>query len=150
MKRTQMLIVVLATMCGSTLVTRAEASDNVVCSNETLQGSYGFQLQGTIFATGLQGGVGIATFDGNGRAVLATTFVNQTNGVRRATGTSTYVVNPDCTGYAAADLDPTATYDMVIVDGGNEIFMTATRGDRVVNWAFKKQRPQRRDEEDKD
>ena len=117
---------------------RAE-DDNHECSNASLQGSYGFRLQGTIFAEGLNGGVGVITFDGNGNWANTGTFVNQTRGVSRASGIGTYTVNSDCTGTIPG------LQDFVIVDGGDEIFQTATRGDRVVIWVFKKQFPRHKD-----
>jgi hypothetical protein len=147
MKRTLVFLVVLANMCVATLVAHAEASDDGGCSNASLQGTYGFHEQGTIFAQGLQGGVGVATFDGEGHYFVSGTFVNQTTGVHRATGTGTYAVNPDCTGSLVADNDPTATQDFVIVDGGNEYFQIATRSDRVVIWVLKKLSPRHHDEE---
>jgi hypothetical protein len=134
-------------MYGASFAARAEARDDGGCSNATLQGTYGFRQQGTVFATGLQGGVGTATFDGNGKVFVSGTFVNQTNGVNRTTGTATYTVNADCTGSNVADNNPSNTQDFVILDGGNEIFQVATRTDRVVTWVFKKQARQESDGE---
>jgi hypothetical protein len=141
MKRTSMLLVVLANMCAVAFASRATAADDRACSNATLQGNYGFRQQGTVFTTGLQGGVGVAIFDGNGKAFLSGTFVNQTNGVNRTTGTATYIVNADCTGSTVADNNPSNTQDFVILDSGNEIFEVATRTDRGVATVFKRQFP---------
>ena len=152
MKRTLTLLVVFGTMGSAAFVARAEAGDDGVCSNASLQGRYGFHEQGTIFAQGLQGGVGVVTFDGNGNYVVSGSFVNQTTGVHHATGSGTYSVNPECTGSIFPDTG--GTYDLVVVDDGNECFQIPTEavpgqpGDRVVIWVFKRLFPTRHDAED--
>ena len=138
MKRTLRLFAVVTLLYGSSFAARAEADDDHSCSAATLRGTYGFHEQGIIFAQGLQGGVGIVTLDGNGHYVVTGSFVNQTTGVHHISGTGgTYTVNSDCTGSVVGDNG--ATYDLSIVDGGNEFYQIPTGGDRVVIWVFKKQ-----------
>ena len=133
----QVLALALTALLGGATLPQAKASDHHECSNASLQGAYGFRQNGTIFAEGLVGGVGIFVFDGNGNLSLSGTFVNQTLGVHHVDATGTYTVNSDCTGSAEAG----GTVDFVIVAGGNEVFVIATRPDRVVTWVIKKQFP---------
>jgi hypothetical protein len=147
MKRTLTLLVVFGTVGSVAFVARAEAGDDPVCSNATLQGTYGFREQGTIFTQGLIGGVGIVTFDGNGSYAVSGSFVNQTLGAHHRTGTGTYAVNPDCTGSIFPDTG--GTHDFVVVDDGNEYFqipmeaVPGQAGDRVVIWVLKRLFPKR-------
>jgi hypothetical protein len=72
------------------------------------------------------------------------TFVSQ-NGVQRLTPSGTYAVNPDCTGFSG----PSLTADIVIIDGGKEVYEIITsRVDRVVTWTLKKQFPERHHHEE--
>ena len=132
----QVCLLALAVLLGG-ICSEARASDDQPCSNASLQGTYGFRQNGTIFAQGLVGGVGIFVFDGNGNASLSGTFVNQTLGVHHVDATGTYTVNSDCTGSGEAG----GTVDFVIVAGGIEVYVIATRPDRVVTWVLKKQFP---------
>ena len=121
----------------------AWASSGQECSNASLQGTYGFQRQGFNPTLGHVGGNGVATFDGNGNWSGVQTNVSETTGITRAAFTdATYQVNPDCTG-STADVSGTTTFDLVIVNGGNEVFAIATNADppgaqRVVTVVLKK------------
>ena len=143
MKRILTSVAVVMSLYSGAFVAEARA-DEQPCSNATLQGSYGFHEQGTIFAQGLQGGVGVVIFDGNGNLVTTGTFVNQTTGVLPLSSSSTYAVNADCTGSIVADTG--AIWDLVIVDNGNECYLEPTGGDRVVIWVLKRQSPVHQDE----
>ena len=73
------------------------------CSNRTLNGSYGFLIQGTDLASGLPfRGVAMARYDGNGgiTQVDHIVFAGFPPPVEWAPGTGSYTVNPDCTGAA--------------------------------------------------
>lgn len=119
----------------------AQGRQNPDCSNATVQGSYGFTLNGTIFARGLLVGVGVITFDGNGNLSLRGTVIFQDTGLGHPNFTGTYAVNPDCTGSSNDFGGGGGTFDFVIVDGGNEILQIATRPDRAVTYILKKQSP---------
>jgi hypothetical protein len=142
MKRSIASIVVCVSMwfAGSL---PAWASDSGECSNASLRGSYGFQRQGFNPAVGHVGGLGVATFDGNGNWSGVQTNVTEAGGITRNTFTdATYQVNPNCTG-STADVSGTTTFDLVIVSGGNEVLFIATNEDppgaqRVVTVVGKK------------
>jgi len=119
----------------------AWASGSSECSNGTLQGTYGFTRQGFNPAAGHVGAIGQITFDGDGNFTGLQTNVTEATGVIRSTFTGTYEVNSDCTG---SGVSGTTTLDLVIVNGGDEVFAIGTMADppgaqRVVNWVFKKQ-----------
>ena len=74
------------------------------CSNSSLRGSYGFQLNGNIVGFGPIGGVGVTTYDGAGN-FTQTDNVN-VNGFPSGNrlGSGTYSVNADCTGTQTLNL----------------------------------------------
>lgn len=113
------------------------------CTNATLNGSYGFRLNGTIFARGLLAGVGVITFDGKGQLSLRGTVVFQDTGLSHPDFTGSYTVNPDCTGSSNDLGGGGGTFAFVIVDGGNRILQIATRPDRAVTYVLEKQFPRR-------
>ena len=98
--------VVTMAVCALCLGTRARAqSDAGQCSNQTLNGSYGFAIDGQILygpSPGLLRGVAMTHFDGRGN--LDQVDFATLNGIPRWTGwrpvTGTYQMNPDCTGLA--------------------------------------------------
>jgi hypothetical protein len=82
---------------------RADNEDTKVCTNKTLQGDYGSQIEGTILGPNLPfRGLAMAHFDGKGNITQVDHIVF--NGIPPAIewtpGTGTYSVNPDCTGSA--------------------------------------------------
>ena len=71
------------------------------CSNRTLFGNHGSQIDGTILGANLPiHGLAMAHFDGKGNLTQVDHIV--VNGIPPTTewssGTGTYTVNPDCTG----------------------------------------------------
>jgi hypothetical protein len=73
------------------------------CSNRTLFGDYGSQIEGTVLGPNLPfRGLAMAHFDGKGNITQVDHIVF--NGIPPAEewtpGTGTYTVNPDCTGSA--------------------------------------------------
>ncbi len=143
MKRTNGLLVIFASLFALGMVPNLQAEEDRICTNATLRGPYVAITHGTIFDDrGLSAGVGVLTFDGEGKWSGAVTFVDEGRGVHRDTPSGTYTVNPDCTGSSAL-------FDFVILDGGKEVHMIITRPDRVVTWVLKRQFPRHhRDEED--
>jgi hypothetical protein len=99
------------------------------CSNRTLRGDYGFDIDGTILAgpkAGLLRGVAMTRFDGDGNLSQVDFVTN--NGApggpdwRPATGT--YDLNPDCTGTAEivfTDGSPALHLWLVVADRGRQI-----------------------------
>ena len=101
------------------------------CSEATVRGDYGIQIQGTRPAPGVPGGpiesvIGIVlrTYDGHGNFDQVSNLkgsLSGTNPDSRSFGT--YEVNPDCTGIILAQPLPGVLVEerMVIVDSGREI-----------------------------
>jgi hypothetical protein len=111
------------------------------CSNRTLFGDYGAQIEGTILGPNLTlRTLVMFHFDGEGTLTLVDHVVF--NGVppeqEWRPGSGTYTVNPDCTGSAAITADPPIPLHIVIVNrgkefrgvvDGNAITITASRVD---------------------
>ncbi len=110
-------------------ITGSEGADGA-CSNRTLQGDYGFALEGQFLAgprTGQQlRGVAMTHFDGEGSLRQVDHVV--VNGVppviEWSPGSGPYSVNPDCTGTAQinfTDGRPPVDLHLVVVRQGKEI-----------------------------
>src|SRR5262249_46564525 len=114
------------------------------CTLATLNGSYAFTGSGTALDVGGPvNNVGIATFDGKGNISVA--FTQNLNGnVAHLSATSTYTVNPDCTGSIELGAD------FVIIDGGNEVFSIRTISQRVVSSVYKRLFPRRHHDDEQD
>jgi hypothetical protein len=94
------------------------------CSNRTLFGDYGAQIEGTILGPNLAlRTLVMFHFDGEGTLTLVDHVV--LNGVppdqEWRPGSGTYTVNSDCTGSAAISADPPIPLHIVIVNHGKEI-----------------------------
>jgi hypothetical protein len=95
-------------------------STTAVCSNSSLQGSYGFYRTG-LTPDGPLAAIGIVTYDGKGNNHGRQTISR--NGVFEHVGfEGTYEVSPDCTVDGGA----------IVVDGGNELYnLSRTSGNAV-------------------
>ena len=98
------------------------------CSEDTVRGDYGIQIQGTRPAPGglteAVIGVVLRTYDGAGNFSQVSNLKGSITGPNpdsRSTGT--YQVNDDCSGVIRAEPLPGVVIEerMVIVDGGREI-----------------------------
>jgi hypothetical protein len=98
------------------------------CSNRTLQGDYGFALEGVLIGPGLQlRGVVMQHYDGKGGLTQVDHIV--TGGFpppqEWTPGTGTYTVNADCTGSAVLTIpnnpDSPVNLHFVVVRRGREI-----------------------------
>jgi hypothetical protein len=97
------------------------------CSNRTLFGNYGSQIEGTILGPNLPlRGLFMAHYDGEGNLTLVDHIV--INGVpplpaeEWRPGSGTYAVNPDCTGSAVINTaNPPIPLHFVVVNHGREI-----------------------------
>ena len=135
------LITMLATpimiVCGlmaNSSIARAESQDDV-CSNRTLRGSYGFAIEGIILSipgVTLPPGmtlpvraIALIQFDGKGNLTVVDHFVinGQPPDTDWSPGTGTYTVNPNCTGTMAIIKpgSPPTQSKIVVVRGGKEI-----------------------------
>jgi hypothetical protein len=109
------------------------------CNNKLLYGHYGFTLQGTKYPipgvlgpTGLQVGVAMADFDGNGTFEQIDAVTIAGTAVSDFTHTpahGTYTVNSDCTGTFTIDFTdgrPPVVTNFVVVGNGSEIDTVVT------------------------
>jgi hypothetical protein len=140
MKRSRTATVAIIAVLGALVVTNAHAGKE--CSEATLQGAYGFQVNGISPAGEQLAVVGLTTFDGLGGWHSDNT--NKVDGViSRSSVKGTYVVSSDCTGYMLDDSE-LVFQQIVIVDGGNEMRSLASMTDAPPNahWTglYKKQR----------
>jgi hypothetical protein len=119
-------LLVAASSMGPTA--RADNEDTKVCTNRTLQGDYGFALEGEILGPGLQfRGVVLQHYDGKGNFTQVDHIVF--NGVppteEWTPGSGTYTVNPNCTGSAVVIVpgNPLSPINLhfVVVREGKEI-----------------------------
>jgi hypothetical protein len=117
----------------------ADDQHQKACSNKTLNGSYGSYRTGTT-STGPLASLGILFFDGNGNASGSQniskngvfTFDNPISGP--------YEVAPDCTAKFFTDTGVEVAR-VVIVDGGNEIFLFSETSGNAVYGVAKKIHP---------
>jgi hypothetical protein len=119
-------LLVPASSMGPTV--RADNEDPKGCTNNTLQGDYGFALEGEILGPGLQfRGVVMQHYDGNGNFTQVDHIVfNGVPPVEEWTpGSGTYTVNPNCTGSAVIIVpgNPLSPINLhfVVVRQGKEI-----------------------------
>jgi hypothetical protein len=119
---------------------REPAADakRVICSNATIKGGYGYYGTGTTLPNefGIPPGpfisLGTARFDGAGN--LSWTSADFPGW--RLSGV--YNVWPDCTGTVMFDFPPPfppATGHLVVVDGGNELFIAPPNSPELVTVA---------------
>jgi hypothetical protein len=101
------------------------------CSDATIRGTYGIQMQGTQPVPPPQGGgtqtvvgVVVRTYHGDGTFSQVDNVKGSVTGiVPDRPGSGTYQVNPDCSGVTLFQPGPGITIEerMVIVDHGNEV-----------------------------
>ena len=140
MKHSRTATVAIIAVLGALVVTNAHAGEE--CSEATLQGPYGFQVDGISPAGADFAVVGLMTFNGLGRWHSDNT--SKVDGViSRSSTKGTYAVSSDCTGYMLDDSE-LVFQQIVIVDGGNEMRSLARMSDAPPNahWTglYKKQR----------
>ena len=111
------------------------AREGRICTERTIQGSYGFTFTGARPASPAPGapivegrGVGIRVFDGQGNftEVASVKGVNTPASIDQP-ASGTYKINPDCTGTAfltAPGMPGAAEFRLVVVNKGKEIFFT--------------------------
>ena len=135
-------LLVVASWWGTAVPLYAQVQeDSAVCSVATLKGAYGFFRTGAT-AVGPLAAVGIATFDGTGAVSTARQTIRK-NGVTTSdlfkdpAGEGPYEVDPDCTG-RLLNPDGSVIGHLVIVDGGNELFIMSLSNGNSVYGVMKK------------
>ena len=113
------------------LGTSSYAQESRLCSNETVQGTYGYIVNGTRPAGLVPGApieqvitVGLRNYDGRGNFTQVDTTKGSMTGTtidQRASGT--YTIDPDCTGTAIITVNgaPGPEARFVVVNRGKEI-----------------------------
>jgi hypothetical protein len=100
-----------------------------VCSNRTIFGNYGFQIEGTILGPNLPlRTLSLQHFDGVGSLTTVDHVVVDGNPPAEEwrPGTGTYSVNADCTGSASIAVgagNPPLNYHLLVVDNGRQILL---------------------------
>ena len=116
------------------------------CSNDTLQGSFGYTSTGTLIAlpppfAGPFAEVGRQTFDGKGKTDSTATTSSNGN-IVKVTIVGTYTVNKDCTGSMTlfvTPFDATVHADFVISDDGAELRAIVSDSGFVESRVYSKQ-----------
>jgi hypothetical protein len=122
------------TFFASVLHAQGGAPEGRICTERTIQGSYGFTFTGARPASPAPGapivegrGVGIRIFDGQGNftEVASVKGVNTPAAIDQP-NSGTYKINPDCTGTAFINVPgmPAGEFRLVVVNKGREIFFT--------------------------
>ena len=118
----------LAFSVSAVAQSKSETPNGGRCSNRTLNGDYGFTLEGTILGPNIPlRGLVMQHYDGNGNITQVDHVVD--GGVpptqEWAPGTGTYTVNPDCTGAgvinSSSGQGPLPIH-FVVVNNGKRIF----------------------------
>lgn len=112
-----------------------------VCNNNTIKGTYGYAVSGTVptgepanpFGPGVS--VGIRHFDGEGNFTQVDTSKTTTVSAPDVEASGTYTVNPDCTGVMILNrpgAPAPAMLRMVVVNKGKTIYWLVLSPPTVV------------------
>ena len=147
----RILVVCVVLVLGGPVMAQSpsRSNDGRRCSNQSLSGSYGAQIQGTLYIPNDPNPpikvdlrtISMGHYDGAGNVTFRDHVVVNGNPPpeewREASGT--YLVNPDCTGtfsvVTAPDFPPLVVH-FVVVKHGTEIF-GVTNGSAITYSAYK-------------
>jgi len=125
--------ILIVTMAVIAAAAGARADEREGCTNETIRGTYGFSVSGTLRGAGgtpdqLLVGVATTEFDGMGNLTQVDNIHLSLGGPLNSPppdrpGFGTYQLNPDCSGTMtiARPPAPMLTLRIVVVDNGNEV-----------------------------
>jgi hypothetical protein len=147
----RILVVCVALVLGSPVLAQSTSRDNggSRCSNQTLLGNYGAQIEGTVYIPNSPNPpvkvdlrtISMGYYDGAGNLTFRDHVIVDGNPPpvewREASGT--YVVNPDCTGTFSVVTDPgfpPIVVYFVVVKRGTEIH-GVTNGSAITYSGFK-------------
>lgn len=137
------IIVRVLTLCltsASVSLAVAQSNDSAqigrlkACSNRTIAGDYGVQIEGTILGPNLTlRTLLMEHFDGAGNMSSVDHVVvgGEPPAEEWRPSTGIYSVNPDCTGSASVDVspgNPPLNYHFVVVDKGRQILIVVDGG----------------------
>jgi hypothetical protein len=110
------------------------------CSERSLRGNYGFQINGNIIGLGPIAGTALVTYDGAGNFTQIDN-VNINGGgipVLNRPGSGSYIVNADCTGTQTLNLPGQVTHTtFVIVGNRKQVFDVGTDPHVVITGVGK-------------
>ena len=116
----------------------APAKAQAVCTLSTMQGTYGYHLQGWFVDNPSVAPVPVAQIgsvlaDGSGNMKVATTM-SQGGQIVKAGFNFTYQINPDCSGsmtpVAGSDAGPA---EFMLTDGGKQMMLIVTQAGSVMS-----------------
>lgn len=121
----------------------ADDDDGDACSRATLNGSYGFVMDGTIQPFGPVALSGVIRTNGAG-AFSGGEVASIGGQILQATYSGSYTVNPDCTGQAqyqliAPNFVSTRSVAFVITKDGKEFFIISTVPGSVISGKAQRQ-----------
>jgi hypothetical protein len=126
------LLLLVAGTQGSGVAPSGGSDVRFPCTNATIRGTYGIQMQGTgpvpppVGGTQTLIGVVTRTYDGMGNFTQIDNIHGSVTGwVPNRPGSGTYQVNPDCTAatqFQPAPGAPVIEERVVIVDGGSQLY----------------------------
>jgi hypothetical protein len=122
------------------LTDASPAQAKPVCSLASVQGSYGYTVNGANIGGGPLAAVGLVSSDGAG--ILSATETDSINGtIVRRTITGTYTVNANCTGTVifTDNFQQTTHLDFVAVQERDELQFIQTDSGTVTTGIAKKQ-----------
>lgn len=141
--KNRLLLTPILTLCLTlTSVSVGVAQSNVsapsegekACSNRTISGDYGVQIEGTILGPNLTlRTLVMQHFDGVGNLTEVDHVVlgGQPPAEEWRPTTGIYSVNPNCTGSVSIDVgpgNPPLNYHFVVVDSGRQFLLVVDRG----------------------
>jgi len=114
---------------GPSVLAKSDEKDNGRrCTLHSAKGTYGFALVGSFAAVGPVATSGTTTFDGEGHdsgKFAVTTF----GATQQFTFSGTYTVNPDCTGTATLNINPSVfSYSVIHFDA------VGTNEEKEIKW----------------
>lgn len=120
--------------------TRVQARHHT-CSETILRGTYAFERTGINNVTGGPIAIiGVHTYNGDGTSGASRQAASRQGVIQDWTDVppgGTYTVDSDCTG-SVFDASGTKTEDLVVIDGGNEVFLISTLPGRIITTIDKK------------
>jgi hypothetical protein len=124
-------------------VSNAQPRQEHECTQDSLEGDYGYVFTGAFVGIGPVAAVGLASFDGAG-SVTASDTISDNGIIGRRIGAGTYTVNVNCTGSAEIGDDfGKLAFDFMIVPGsrGAEFSFIVTSDGTVQTGVARKTGP---------
>jgi hypothetical protein len=125
--------------------------DAQICSNQTLKGSFGYTVTGTItqsvppLVAGPFVAVGRIVFDGAGGVTTIRSLNDDGNPLRNDSGNGSYSLNSDCTGSFSISVGPSGHQIVlnvdIVLDDSYELRGVVTTPDVVLAFQGRRQYP---------